>query len=80
MAYLEEAENQFSMAAMSELSASSDDSSAESSAAESVKIPQQFQELLDKYPSLLKTEFSAKSKGKPVIHYIHTKGKPCTAK
>ena len=68
------------MAAMSEVDATADLDSAESVTAEPEKIPQQFQELLDKYPSLLKTEFSAKSKGKPVIHYIHTKGKPCTAK
>ena len=30
--------------------------------------------------TMLESNFSAKSKGKPVIHYIHTKGKPCTAK
>ena len=75
MAYLEEAENLFSMSAMQNI-----DPAAESGTADPEKIPQRYQELLDKYPNLLKTEFSAKSKGKPVIHYIHTKGKPCTAK
>ena len=45
------------------------------------EIPAEFKCLLNKYPSLLQTNFKAKSKGQPVIHYIDTKdSNPCTAK
>ena len=43
-------------------------------------ISQKYQNLLNKYPGLLKTEFKAKDNGNPVIHYIHTTGKPCKAR
>ena len=61
----------FSMAAMAELG--NDPVAPE-------KVPDEYRKLLDKYPALLETSFKAKSNGKTVIHYIHTKGKPCSAK
>ena len=52
----------------------------DSESVEKVSIPQKYQNLINKYPGLLKTEFKAKSNGNPVIHYIHTTGKPCKAR
>ena len=45
------------------------------------EISPTYKSLLNKYPNVLKTEFQAKSKGQPVIHYIDTaQNKPCNAK
>ena len=67
----------FDVAAMANCD-SADTSSAD---AEKFKIPPEYQTLIDRYPSLLKSEFIAKSNGQNVIHYIDTaQNKPCSAR
>ena len=54
---------------------------ADGKVSEKSEIPSEYQALLEKYQKLLKTEFTATSKGKKVIHYIDTgHHKPCSAK